>query len=202
MKRIVFALVAVAAVAGVVGYIGAAYGQATLEAAPIFVNEIPSGYRDWRLISVAHEEGNLNSFAAVLGSDQSLSRAEPSVPGRRNHCRFALQSHLVRGKQQGFWPISVFCCRRPHEYSVYGQGFEKVRHDGRLGIRSLQRRQTRRPGVHEYMLPLPQSGQSSRPYLHPLCTLILRITVYSSKRTSVVGARLSSAEDTRPKKGS
>jgi hypothetical protein len=27
-------------------------------AAPIFVNAIPHGYRDWKLISVAREEGN------------------------------------------------------------------------------------------------------------------------------------------------
>src|SRR5713226_8210783 len=71
MRRIVFALVAVAA-AGVVAYIGPAYGQANGEATPIFVNKIPPGYRDWRLISVAHEEGNLNSFAAVLGNDVAI----------------------------------------------------------------------------------------------------------------------------------
>jgi hypothetical protein len=29
------------------------------KAAPIFVTKIPDGYRDWKLISVAHEEGNL-----------------------------------------------------------------------------------------------------------------------------------------------
>jgi hypothetical protein len=65
MRRIVFALVAVIAVAGVVAYIPPAYVQATGEAPPTFVNEIPRGSRDWRLIPVAHEEGNLNSFASV-----------------------------------------------------------------------------------------------------------------------------------------
>ena len=44
-------------------------GAASQESSPIFVTEIPQGYRDWRLISVAHEEGNLHSFAAVLGND-------------------------------------------------------------------------------------------------------------------------------------
>ncbi len=29
---------------------------------------MPSGYRDWRLISVAHEEGNLNDLRAILGN--------------------------------------------------------------------------------------------------------------------------------------
>jgi Cytochrome P460 len=67
-----FSLVAVAAVAGVVAYIGPAYGQANGKATPTFVNKIPPGYRDWRLISVAHEEGTLNSFAAVLGNDVAI----------------------------------------------------------------------------------------------------------------------------------
>ena len=48
--------------AGGLAYMAAASEQADGEAAPIFVDKIPSGYRDWRLISVAHEEGNLNSF--------------------------------------------------------------------------------------------------------------------------------------------
>ena len=42
------------------------------EAPLIFVDKIPPGYRDWRLISVAHEEGNLHSFAAVLGNDVAI----------------------------------------------------------------------------------------------------------------------------------
>jgi hypothetical protein len=36
---------------------------------PIFVTEMPPGYRDWKLISVAHEEGSLNDIRAILGND-------------------------------------------------------------------------------------------------------------------------------------
>ncbi|PWU10515.1 MAG: cytochrome P460 [Terriglobia bacterium] len=72
MKRMVFALIAVAAVAGVVAYTSPAYGEEN-EAAPAFVDKIPPGYRDWKLISVAHEEGNLHSFAAVLGNDVAIT---------------------------------------------------------------------------------------------------------------------------------
>ena len=51
------------------------------EASPIFVEKIPPGYRDWRLISVAHEEGNLNSFAAVLGNDVAIKAyREEKIP--------------------------------------------------------------------------------------------------------------------------
>jgi hypothetical protein len=42
------------------------------EASLIFVDKVPPGYRDWRLISVAHEEGDFHSFAAVLGNDVAI----------------------------------------------------------------------------------------------------------------------------------
>jgi hypothetical protein len=32
----------------------------------------PPGHRDWRLISVAHEEGNLNDLRAILGNDVAI----------------------------------------------------------------------------------------------------------------------------------
>src|SRR5262245_11769039 len=73
MRRIACLLVAVAALASVVAYMTAASGQADREAAPIFGIKVPPGYRDWRLISVAHEEGNLNDLRAVLGNDIAIT---------------------------------------------------------------------------------------------------------------------------------
>ena len=72
MRRLVFVLVAVVALTGVVAYMASASGQADGEAAPIFVTAIPPGYRDWRLISVAHEEGDLNDLRAILGNDVAI----------------------------------------------------------------------------------------------------------------------------------
>jgi Cytochrome P460 len=72
MKPIAFLLVAVATVAGVVAFTAHASGQADGEAAPIFGIKIPPGYRDWKLISVAHEAGNLNDLRAVLGNDVAI----------------------------------------------------------------------------------------------------------------------------------
>src|SRR5437870_2557170 len=69
MKLIAFALVVVATLAGVVALTAHAANQ---ESAPIFVTDVPPGYRDWRLISVAHEEGNFHSFSAVLGNDLAI----------------------------------------------------------------------------------------------------------------------------------
>jgi hypothetical protein len=72
MKRITFLLVAVAILAGSIAYMVPVFGQADKNSAPIYLCKMPSGYRDWKLISVAHEEGNLNSFAAMLGNDVAI----------------------------------------------------------------------------------------------------------------------------------
>src|SRR5580700_6791727 len=41
-------------------------------ASPIFGVKIPPGYRDWGVISVAHEAGNNNDLRAVLGNDVAV----------------------------------------------------------------------------------------------------------------------------------
>ena len=72
MNRISLLLVAVATAAGVLVSVACASGRADGERAPIFGIKIYPGYRDWRLISVAHEEGNLNSLGAILGNDVAI----------------------------------------------------------------------------------------------------------------------------------
>jgi hypothetical protein len=74
MKRIALLLVVVAAVAGVVAptALGARPANANEEAAPVFVKKIPPGYRDWRFITVAQEQGELNDIRAVLGNDKAI----------------------------------------------------------------------------------------------------------------------------------
>jgi len=72
MRRIIFLVVSVVAVGGAIASIVPPLGHAAGEADPVWVTKIPPGYRDWKLISVAHEEGNLNSFAAVLGNDTTI----------------------------------------------------------------------------------------------------------------------------------
>jgi len=73
MKRINLLLIAVATLAGAVAFATAVPRHSNQEAAPIFVTTIPAGYRDWRLISVAHEEGELNDIRAILGNDEAIS---------------------------------------------------------------------------------------------------------------------------------
>ena len=73
MKRTTFLLVLVAILAGIAVFTPITPRFATAqEAAPVFVKEIPAGYRDWKVVSVAHEAGNLNDIRVVLGNGISI----------------------------------------------------------------------------------------------------------------------------------
>ena len=73
MKRITVLLAAVATLMGVVVFTAITSRRSTAqEAAPVFVTKIPSGYRDWKVVSVAHEEGDLNDIRAILGNDAAI----------------------------------------------------------------------------------------------------------------------------------
>ncbi len=64
-------LIAAAALAGAVACKTDA-SSATGLTAPLFGIEVPPGYRDWRLISVAREEGTLDDIRGVLGNDVAM----------------------------------------------------------------------------------------------------------------------------------
>ena len=50
----------------------AAAAAAASRAVPIFGITVFPGYRDWKLVSVAHEEGSLNDIRAILGNDTAI----------------------------------------------------------------------------------------------------------------------------------
>src|SRR5215472_6232974 len=81
MKRTTFLLVALIGVASVI-VSSAVVSRNTDEAgSPIYGVTIPAGYRDWKLISVAHEEGNLNDLRAQLGNDIAIKAyREGTIP--------------------------------------------------------------------------------------------------------------------------
>ena len=72
MKQIPIFVIAAAVALSVSGAMTFSAGGADDESSPIFGVKIPPGYRDWRLISVAHEEGNLNDLRAILGNDVAI----------------------------------------------------------------------------------------------------------------------------------
>jgi hypothetical protein len=153
MRQIAFLLVAVAMVAGIVAYIPPASGQTHGETAPIFVTKIPPGYRDFRLISVAHEEGNLNSLGAVLGNDVAIKAyREGTLPYPNGTIIVALhyrhapseENDRIFGRAQSFVPGPPtniqFMVKDSQKYAATGGwGFGHFSTDGKPGAEALMR---------------------------------------------------------------
>jgi hypothetical protein len=153
MKRIAFLVVAVATLAGVVAFMVPASGRADDEAVPIFGIKIPLGYRDWRLISVTHEEGNLHSFAAILGNDVAIKAyREGKLPYPDGTIIAALhyghvpseENDKVFGNPQSFVPGAPtnvqFIVKDSKKYaSTGGWGFGHFNKDGTLGNDTLMK---------------------------------------------------------------
>jgi hypothetical protein len=153
MRQIAFLLVAVAIVAGIVAYMPPASGQTHGEPAAIFVTKIPPGYRDFRLISVAHEEGNLNSLGAVLGNDMAIKAyREGTLPYPNGTIIVALhyrhapseENDRIFGRAQSFVPGPPtniqFMVKDSQKYAATGGwGFGHFSTDGKPGAEALMK---------------------------------------------------------------
>ena len=153
MRQIAFLLVGIAMVAGIVAYMLPAFGQTHGETAPIFVTKIPLGYRDFRLISVAHEEGNLNSLGAVLGNDVAIKAyREGTLPYPNGTIIVALhyrhapseENDRIFGRAQSFVPGPAtniqFMVKDSQKYAATGGwGFGHFSTDGKPGAEALMR---------------------------------------------------------------
>jgi len=133
MKRITLLLVAVATLAGVVFFSAPVSGHADQETGPVFVTKIPNGFRDWRLVSVAHEAGNLNDIRAVLGNDTAIKAyregklpfpdgaivarlAWSYIPSEENNKVFGREQSFVAGS-----PVNVqFMVKDSKKYAATG----------------------------------------------------------------------------------
>lgn len=145
MQKIAFLLVAIAVVASIVASSAPATGHADDQAAPIFGIRIPAGYRDWKLISVAHEEGNLNDLRAVLGNDIAINayrEGKLPFPDGAIIARLAWnyvpseENNKVFGRAQSFVPGSPtnvqFMVKDSKKYaSTGGWGFAQFK-DGKV----------------------------------------------------------------------
>jgi hypothetical protein len=121
------------------------------EATPIFMKEIPHGYRDWRLISVAHEEGSLNDIRAILGDDVAIKTYREEklpFPDGAIIARIAWnhvpseEKNKVFGKPQSFVPGSPtnvqFMVKDSKKYATTGGwGFTQFDKDGKLSDEAL-----------------------------------------------------------------
>ncbi|WP_348269004.1 cytochrome P460 family protein [Edaphobacter paludis] len=148
MRRITFFnLVAVAMLVGVIACVVPAFGRADKSSDPVYLNKIPSGYRDWKLISVAHEEGNLHSLGAVLGNDVAIKAyREGTLPFPDGAIIAALhyghvpseENNKVFGRAQSFVPGPPtniqFMVKDSKQYAATdGWGFGSFTPDGKPG---------------------------------------------------------------------
>ena len=147
MKRIAFLLVAIATVAGVVASSAPASGRGDEQADPIFGIKIFPGYRDWRLISVAHEAGNLNDIRAILGNDIAIKayrEGKLPFPDGAVIARIAWkylpseENNKVFGRDQSFVPGDApdwylqFMVKDSKKYAATaGWGFAQFDKDGK-----------------------------------------------------------------------
>ena len=156
MKQIAFLLVAVATLAAGVAFTARASFHSDQETAPIFVTKIPPGYRDWRLISVAHEEGNLNDLRAILGNDEAIKAYREGklpfpegtiiariawyhVPSEENNKAFGRAQSFVPGDAPP-WYLQ-FMVKDSKKYAATGGwGYAQFDKDGRPGPESDMRR--------------------------------------------------------------
>jgi len=65
-----FLSVPVLAFAGMLGSV--VTGGEALGSEPSFLSKIPAGYRDWKFISVAREEGTLDDIRVIVGNDTAI----------------------------------------------------------------------------------------------------------------------------------
>ena len=148
MKRITALLVAVATLVGVVTFLASTSRHPTAqEAAPLFVTEIPPGYRDWKVVSVAHEEGDLKDIRAVLGNDVAINAyrggtlpfpdgaivgriAWSHVPSEENNKVFGRAQSFVAGAPTAFY--LQFMVKDAKQYAATGGwGYASFDKDGK-----------------------------------------------------------------------
>jgi hypothetical protein len=155
MKLKTLLVLAVATPAGVVAFTAFASGHADQEGTAAFVTKIPPGYRDWRLVSVAHEEGELNDIRAILGNDvavkayreQKLPFPEGSiiariawrhVPSEENNRAFGREQSFVPGEEPP-WYLQ-FMVKDSKKYAATGGwGYGQFDKDGKPGPESAMK---------------------------------------------------------------
>ncbi|HEY6924759.1 MAG TPA: cytochrome P460 family protein [Steroidobacteraceae bacterium] len=116
-------------------------------AAPVFGIAIPPRYREWQMISVAHEEGSLNDIRAILGNDVALKAyrqgllpfpegsvivrlAYSYVPSEENNKVFGRAQSFVAGPPTD-WYLQVMVKDSKKYASTHGWGYAQFDKDGK-----------------------------------------------------------------------
>lgn len=147
MNRSASLIVALSALIGLATYQAPRAQSAESAATPVFGITIFPGYRDWKLISVAHEEGKLNDIRAILDNDKAIEAyraGKSSFPDGAVIARLAWnyvpspENNKVFGRDQSFVPGDApewylqFMVKDSKKYaSTGGWGYAQFDKDGK-----------------------------------------------------------------------
>jgi Cytochrome P460 len=155
MKRASLLLVAAAMAVGLLAAIPRTAGPRMTagsdeQAAPVFLTKVPPGYRDWKLVSVAHEAGELNDIRAILGNDIAIKAYRDGtlpfpdgaiiariawnyVPSAENNKVFGREQSFVAGSTPT-WGLQ-FMVKDSKKYAATGGwGFGQFDKDGKPNL--------------------------------------------------------------------
>jgi hypothetical protein len=162
MRRTRIGLFAAAMAALVVAGMPLASGSAHAEgASPIYGVTIPKGYRQWQMIAPAEEAAPLDELRVVLGNPLAIKAVQAAT------LPFPDGTILVYRVRAGVRS------RRRYDGASHGQGLEKIRRHGRLGVRPVHQRTAGRRGAAQNLLCLPSGAcEESRFRLYAARALI------------------------------
>ena len=156
MKRIASLLVVVAMVAGVAASMVTSFGRASEQASPIYGVTIPSGYRDWQLISVTQEEGDFNQLRAVLGNPIAMKAyREGKLPFPDGSIIVALHWKRVPSDEsnQAFGRVQAFVAGSPVNMQVMTKDSKKYAATGGWGFGDFMDGQPSDEAMHKACFP-------------------------------------------------
>ena len=156
MKRIALFLVVAGTAAGVIASFAAGAGRADDQAAPIFGVKIPPGYRDWKLISVTHEEGDFNQLRAQLGNDIAIKAyREGKLPFPDGTIIVALHWKRVPSEEDNkvFGRVQAFVAGSPVNMQVMVKDSKKYAATGGWGFGDFKDGKPSDEAMHKTCFP-------------------------------------------------
>ena len=164
MRGLVHFSGAVVAMTGVMFYIAHPSGDADGEAAPIFGVKIPAGYRDWSVISVAHEAGNNNDLRAVLGNDVAIKASREGTlpfPDGTIIARVAWSYVPSEENNKVFGQAQSFVAGRPINLQLEVKDSKKYGSTGGWGFAQFKDGKPADEAVHETCFPCHELAKAS-----------------------------------------
>ena len=141
MKWITIVMLAIVIALTILAAVPFAVKGAEDESSPVFGIKIPTGYRDWRLISVAHEEGKLNDLRAILGNDVAIKASRKGnfpFPDGTIIARLAWSYDPLEESSKAFGHLQSFVAGPPKNgVQFMVKELKKIRLDRRLGLRPI-----------------------------------------------------------------